>query len=81
MKYEEHNFYCLNCGNRSIPLMRKSSNKKALNHRKKLYCPWCKTEVNHIELTNMYEIEKFKQDFADGMYIQEAKESIAFLRG
>ena len=77
--YEIHDFYCLNCGKKSIPLSRKSGHQHARNHRKKLYCPWCKTEVNHIECKNSSDIEKFKKNFEEGLYKEEAQKSIDFI--
>ena len=35
-------FYCLNCGKRGIPIMRKVGKQKADKHRKKMYCPYCR---------------------------------------
>ena len=49
VKYEEHQFYCLLCGRPGIPLRRKTGFKHEAFHRKKLYCPFCKKEVNHID--------------------------------
>ena len=71
-----HDFYCLKCGNKGIPLARRRSLQHEKFHRKKLYCIYCKTEVNHIECRNEKEVRKFKADFAAGVYENEAKESI-----
>ena len=76
-----HNFYCINCGNKGIDLMRKQGHKYAKGHRKKLYCVYCRTEVNHVECISYDDIERFKEDFADGKYREEAEESISFVRG
>lgn len=75
--YESHDFYCLNCGKKSIPLSRKVGHQHSKNHRKKLYCPFCKTTVNHIEVRNYDEKEDFLEKFANGEFAEEAKESIA----
>lgn len=72
-------FYCLNCGKRGIPLMRKKSHLRSGGHRKKLYCPYCKMEVNHIEIRNFNEKEQFIKDFNEGKFIEEAKESIEYI--
>lgn len=79
-KYEEHKFYCLLCGKAGIPLRRNVGFKHGALHRKKLYCPYCKTEVNHIEIQNLEEEIRFKEDFAKGVYKNEAEESCNFLR-
>lgn len=73
-------FFCLNCGKEGIPIARKESFQKEKFHRKKLYCPWCKEEVNHIECKNSSDIEKFKENFEKGLYIEEAQKSIDFIR-
>ena len=78
--YESHDFYCINCGKKSIPLSRKKGFQRNKFHRKKLYCPFCKEEVNHVECRTYEEREKFLEDFAKGAYIDEAKESILAVR-
>lgn len=80
MKCETHDFYCINCGRKGIPVMRKCNHLHAKDHRKKLYCPWCKAEINHVECRSFYDIEKFKEDFANGLYRQEAEESLRYAR-
>lgn len=69
-------FYCMNCGEKGIPVCRKKSKQKGKHHRKKLYCIHCKNEVNHIECRNDVEVEEFKKAFAAGEYKEEALESI-----
>lgn len=78
--YSEHSFYCINCGNKGIPIMRKQGFQHGRFHRKKLYCPFCKNEVNHIECKTMEDVEQFKEDFANGVYKDEAEESLAACR-
>lgn len=80
MCYESHDFYCLNCGKKTIPLSPNYGFKHAKGHRKRLYCPWCKQECNAIEITNLDEKEEFERKFAEGAYKDEAKESCAFSR-
>jgi uncharacterized Zn ribbon protein len=80
-KCEEHKFYCLNCGKEGIPLRRKLGFQHKSFHRKKMFCPWCGQEVNHIEVRNLEEERKFKEDFSNGVYLEEAKESIAICKG
>lgn len=79
-KYEEHAFYCLACGKSGIPLRRKVGFQHGALHRKKLYCPWCKTEVNCIEIRNSFEKEKFLEDFKNGVYKDEAENSLSYVR-
>ena len=79
-KYEEHQLYCLACGRAGIPLSRKKGFQHEALHRKKLYCPWCKTTVNCVEIRNLYEKEKFIEDFNNGVYKDEAENSLSYVR-
>ena len=79
-KMEQHSFYCMNCGNKAYELMRPRSHQYGKHHRKALYCPYCKTTVNHIEITNLEEVDLFKENFQKGLYKEEAKESICYLK-
>ena len=78
--FSEHSFYCIKCGNKGIPLMRRQSLQHEKMHRKKLYCLYCKEEVNHVECKDLEEVEVFKLNFKNGVYINEAKESISHVR-
>ena len=69
-----HDFYCMKCGNKGIPLSRKTGHQHSKFHRKKLYCVYCKEEVNHVECRNMME------DYKNGLFAEEAEASIEFLR-
>lgn len=44
------NFYCTKCGNKGIPVPRKAYKIRGKYHLKKLFCPHCKIETNHIEV-------------------------------
>ena len=76
-----HSFYCMKCGNKSYDLPRKKSNQKERFHRKKMYCPNCKTIVNHIECRNEEDVYDFKLDFEEGLFKEEVDESLKFLNG
>ena len=78
--FSEHSFYCIKCGNKGVPLMRKQGHKHKRSHRKKLYCIHCKEEVNHIECQTDDEVYQFKIDFENGVYTNEAEESIHYVR-
>lgn len=77
--YAEHSFYCINCGNKGIPLMRKQGFKHEGMHRKKLYCVRCRQEVNHVECKTYDEVQEFRYNFENGVYKNEAEESICFV--
>ena len=68
-----HDLYCINCGNKSYTLPRKTSKLKEQFHRKLLFCPKCKKEINHIECRNDEEALMFKEAFNNGEYKEEAK--------
>ena len=78
--YEEHSFYCLNCGRKGIPIWRDQGHLHGKNHRKVLYCPFCQQKVNHLEVTTYEEAERFKEDFAKGVYKDEAAQSLSYVR-
>ena len=79
-KCEIHKFYCLRCGRPGIPLARKMGFQREAFHRKKLYCPFCKLEVNHMEIRTYDEEQEFKENFATGVYRDEAESSVAHVR-
>ena len=78
--YENHDFYCMNCGRKGIPLSRRVSLQHGKFHRKKLYCIYCKEEVNHIECRTPEEVEEFKENFENGVYKDEAQDSLSYVR-
>ena len=75
--FAEHSFYCIRCGNKGIPLMRKQGFQHERLHRKKLYCMFCKEEVNHVECKSLEDVEEFKKNFENGVYLDEAEESVS----
>lgn len=76
--YETHSFYCINCGHKGIPLPRKSSYKYKKSHRKRMYCPFCRHTVNHIECQNSEEVNIFMQQFLNGDFKAEAEEELEY---
>lgn len=76
MKYEMHEFRCLNCGEVSAILPRKSSRLKSTFHRKKIFCPHCHLVCNSVEIKDEFERQDFLASFRDGEYEEEAKESV-----
>ena len=68
---EYHDFFCLKCGNKGIPIGRKQGFQHGKFHRKKLYCIHCKEEVNHIECKNDEEVYEFQCMFEEGHFLKE----------
>jgi hypothetical protein len=77
----EHSFYCIQCGNRGIPILRRNSRRTEKFHRKKLYCIYCKIPINHIECKDMEEVKVFKKKFKRGEYLDEVKSFMDNVRG
>lgn len=71
-----HDFYCIKCGKKGIPLARKVSMQKERFHRKKLYCPFCKVTINHVECKNDIDVYEFLEDFNNGVFLDEVEESL-----
>lgn len=82
MRYntESHKFFCINCGKEGLPLQRRSSLQRERFHRKKMYCIYCKEELNHIECKTEEDITIFKENFTNGVYLDEAENSISYVR-
>lgn len=81
MKTVERNFYCINCGNKGLPIQRRVGKLKEKFHRKKLYCPYCQITINHVEVRSDIEAQEFKQMFLNGDFKEEALESINHTKG
>lgn len=81
IKYVSHDFYCIQCGQKIYPLMRKKGTIKKKFHRKRLYCPYCKQEINCIEIRNDAEEFEFKEAFENGDFKEEAQESARYIKG
>lgn len=76
MSYVSHDFYCIKCGQKSIPLPRKKRKLHGGLHRKKLYCPNCKLYINHAEVRNDEDKEEFMELFEQGFFLEEVEESL-----
>ena len=78
---EHHDFYCLRCGNKGIPIMRQRGHEREKYHLKKLYCLACRCEVNHMECRTDEEVYDFKIAFENGEFVELANESIVHCQG
>lgn len=80
MSYSTSRFMCSYCGKEGIPLPRKNGKQRKTFHRKKMYCIHCQNTVNHIECKSDEDVAIFNQDFKNGVYVNESKESLDFVR-
>jgi hypothetical protein len=64
--YETHDFYCLRCANKTLPVLRSHAKKKEQFHRKKLWCTHCQMEINCVEIKTLEEKEIFMEGFNNG---------------
>ena len=79
-RVELHDFYCLKCGNKGIGVFRNVGFQRERFHRKRLYCPFCKEEVNHIECKTYEEVQIVKDAFEREEFKEEAEESLSYCR-
>lgn len=78
MRYISNDFYCPLCGEKNISLPRNKGKMRGKEHRKVMYCYRCKKVSNNIEVRNEQEAQKFKENWAAGVYAEEAAQSAAF---
>lgn len=69
----EHIFFCTQCGRQGIPICRKKSKMKEGGHLKKLYCLYCKKEINHVECIEYsdYDAEMFRREYQAGNFKED----------
>lgn len=77
---ETHDFYCINCGKKGIPIARKRGHQHSKMHMKKLFCLYCQQEVNHVECRSYEDVIEFKERFERGEYKDAAEESLSYVR-
>lgn len=70
-KMSDSKFFCTQCGKEGVPIFRKKGQERKSGHLKKLYCLFCKEEVNHVEVrfAGDYSKEDFEEEFAMGRFI------------
>jgi len=45
----DNEFYCVICGNRGLPVVRRKGKEREAGHLKKLFCIHCGKDTNHAE--------------------------------
>lgn len=75
-------FYCVVCGSKGIPLPR-TGRQREPGHLKKLWCPHCQKETNHVEIRpfGSYRYEDFKEEWDLGRFINDERVEVTDLLG
>lgn len=81
MKNTQSRFFCTECGHEGIPIQRKQGAQREPGHLKKLYCIYCKKEVNHVEVREIggYTEEDFRTEFNLGRFKDGLREPVGDL--
>lgn len=68
-------FYCTQCGQKGIPIVRKQGKEREAGHLKKLYCLKCGIQTNHAEMRafTKYSFDDFKTEFEYGNFNEEGQ--------
>jgi hypothetical protein len=66
--YVSSTFFCTQCGRKGIPIPRSKNHMRETGHLKRLYCPYCRRVVNHVELSVKYTEEDFRKEFEAGSF-------------
>ena len=68
-------FYCVECGNKGIPIARRISQLREAGHLKKLFCLHCQKETNHAEIRpfGSYLYADFEEEFKLGRFVNGNK--------
>lgn len=70
-KGTQSRFFCTQCGREGLPVIRKKGQEREAGHLKKLYCIYCKQEVNHAEIREIggYNIDDFTKEYNLGRFV------------
>lgn len=73
-------FYCTQCGNKGIPIMRRRGAEREAGHLKKIYCLKCKQELNHVECKpfSHYDYNDFLQEFEYGNFSEDGQRKVSY---
>ena len=72
-------FYCIRCGRLGIPIPRKKGAEREGGHLKKLWCLYCKEEVNHVECKpySHYTYEDFLFERENGNFDEKGNRKLS----
>ena len=73
-------FYCTRCGKKGISLPRKDNQKREPGHLKNLYCPYCKSQQNAVEIRGYgkYTYEDFEMEYKNKNFDEKGKRILPF---
>lgn len=68
-------FYCTQCGHKTLPIPRKDGQGRELGHLKNLYCPFCRKKQNCVEIrqNGKYTYQDFLVEFTQGNFDANGK--------
>ena len=68
-------FYCTQCGNLGLPVVRSARHTREPGHLKKLYCPKCHIQQNMVEIRpfGKYNYEDFQIEFQYGNFDKDGQ--------
>ena len=63
-------FYCTQCGNKGVPIIRTVGQEREPGHLKKLFCLYCQKETNmaEVRMTGKYHLENFWLEYENGNF-------------
>lgn len=78
--YTTNDFYCVKCGCQGIPIARRVGAEREAGHLKKLFCLFCKAEVNHVECKpfSKYTKEDFFIEFLNENFDKDGNRKMTY---
>ena len=80
-KLNIHDFYCTQCGKKTLPVPRKLGQLREAGHLKKLFCCYCGKENNCVEVNPMsskYTYEDFLFEFDNGNFNEDGTRKMKY---
>jgi Ca2+-binding EF-hand superfamily protein len=79
-KAEINDFFCTQCGQKGIPIVRRAGHGREAGHLKKLFCLFCNKETNHVECKpfSKYAKEDFNVEFLNNNFDLEGNRKISY---
>lgn len=77
---KDNEFYCTQCGNRGLPIIRQKGAERESGHLKKLFCLTCNQETNHVECRpwSSYTKEDFDIEYSYGNFTEDGLRKIPY---